>query len=157
MNQPWLRAGLIGAGVLIVVNLLGLIPGLGAVSLPLLPVALVGAGALAASFMLPRREAGRGAGQGALAGLIAGLASGIAFVVMMGIGVSSMGGPQGIVSQLPPQLLQQYSQMGVDPAAVFSSGILTTFALICCLPGMVIGGALLGALGGVIYAAAKPD
>ncbi len=157
MNQPWLRAGLIGAGMLIVINLLGLIPAMGAVSLPLQPVALAGAGALAASFMLPRREAGRGAGQGALAGLLAGLASGITFVITFGVGLSSMGGPQGIVSQLPPQLLQQYQQLGMDPAAVLNSGLLTTFAVLCCLPTLVIAGVLLGALGGLIYAAAKPD
>ncbi|MGE5602011.1 MAG: hypothetical protein ACM30E_03110 [Nitrososphaerales archaeon] len=157
MNQPWLRAGLISAGVLIVVNLLGLIPALGGVALPLMPVALAGAGALAASFMLPRREAGRGAGQGALAGLLAGLAGGITFVIMLGIGVASMGGPEAIVSQLPPQLLEQYSQAGIDPAAIFSTGLLTTVGVICCLPAMVAGGALLGALGGLVYAAAKPD
>lgn len=157
MNQPWLRAGLIGAGVLVVINLLSLIPAMGAVSLPLQPIALAGAGALAASFMLPRREAGRGAGQGALAGLLAGLASGITFAITFGIGLSSMGGPQELVNELPPQLLGQYQQMGVDPASVLNSGLLTMFVVICCLPTLVIAGALLGALGGLIYAAAKPD
>jgi hypothetical protein len=143
--------------MLVVVNLLGLIPALGAISLPLQPVALVGAGALAASFMLPRREAGRGAGQGALAGLLAGLAGGIALVVVVALGLSSGGGVQSMISQMPPELLQQYQQMGVDPNAIFTSGLLTTFAAACCLPTSLIAGALLGALGGMIYAAAKPE
>ena len=32
MNRPWLRAGLIGAGILIVLNLLGLIPLVGCIA-----------------------------------------------------------------------------------------------------------------------------
>ena len=98
MNQPWLRAGLIGAGVIIVVNLLGLLPGVGGLSLPLQLIALAGVGVLAASFMLPRREAGRGAGQGALAGLLTGVASGIVIVIMVAVGLSSLGGAQSIIS-----------------------------------------------------------
>jgi hypothetical protein len=157
MNQPWLRAGLIAAVVLIVVNLLGLVPGFGGLALPLQPVALAGAGALAASFMLPRRETRRAAGQGALAGLIAGLAGGIALVIMVGLGFSAAGGAQSIISQMPPEILQQYQQMGVDPTVLFTSGLMTAFAGVCCLPTNLIMGALLGALGGTIYAAAKPE
>ena len=58
---------------------------------------------------------------------------------------------------MPPELLQQYSQMGVDPSAILTSGAITTLAALCCLPGSLIAGVMLGALGGVIYAAAKPE
>jgi hypothetical protein len=157
MNQPWLRAGLIGAGVLIIVNLLSLIPAFGAIALPLQPVALAGAGALAASFMLPRREAGRGAGQGALAGLMAGLVGGITLVITAGAGFSAAGGAQSVIGQLPPEILQQYQQAGINPAAIFSPGMMTAVAALCCLPSTLVMGGLLGALGGLIYAAAKPE
>ncbi len=157
MNQPWLRAGLIGAGVIIVVNLLSLVSALGGLLLPLEVVALAGVGVLAASFMLPRREIGRGAGQGALAGLLTGLVSGIRLVILAGVGIAAIGGTQGIISQMPPQLLQQYSQAGIDPSAVLTSGMITSVVALCCLPSTLIGGALLGALGGLIFAAAKPE
>lgn len=156
MNQPWLRAGLIGAGTLIVVNLLGLVIGFGLLSLLLL-IALAGAGALAASFIPPRRQVSRGAGQGALAGLMSGLAGGITYSVMFGAGISAAGGVQGLVDQLPAQLLDQYRQMGVDPATVLSGGILTMVLVLCCLPTFVGLGALLGALGGAIFAGIKPE
>jgi hypothetical protein len=157
MNQPWLRAGLIGAGVIIVVNLVGLLPSIGGISLPLQIFALAGIGILAASFMMPRREAGRAAAQGALAGLVTGIANGIVSVVMVSVGLTSIGGPQALISQLPPELLQQYAQMGVDPAQVITSGAITAIVAVCCFPGSIIAGGVLGALGGAIYAAVKPE
>jgi hypothetical protein len=154
MNQPWLRAGLIGAVAIVVVNLLGLL--LGSVSLILQLIALLGVGVLAASFMLPRRQAGRAAGQGALAGLLAGIVSGIMVVIMSVLGFSQVG-TQGFISQIPQQYLDLYSQMGVDPATIFTQGTVTAVLAACCLPTALIGGAILGALGGLVYAAAKPE
>ena len=62
MNQPWLRAGLIGAGILVVINLIGLIPIVG-ICTPLLELAaFAGAGALAASFIPPASRGGTGRG-----------------------------------------------------------------------------------------------
>lgn len=157
MNQPWLRAGLIGAGAVIVVNLLSLVPVLNCLSLPLQLLVLAGVGVLAASFMAPRRESGRAAGQGALAGLVTGLVGGIAAVIMASIGFATAGGSQALLSALPPEILQQYSQMGIDPSTILTSGAVTSLVAACCLPGSLLGGALLGALGGLVFAAAKPD
>ena len=72
MKSPALKAGLIGAAIVLVLNLIGIIPVIGCIGLPLELVAYGVIGALAALWMTPRREAGRAAGQGALAGLIAG-------------------------------------------------------------------------------------
>ena len=77
MKSPALKAGLIGAVIVLVLNLIGIIPVIGCIGLPLELVAYVVIGALAALWMTPRREAGRAAGQGALAGLIAGAVSGV--------------------------------------------------------------------------------
>ena len=77
MKSPALRAGLIGAAIMLFLNLISLISVLGCIALPLELVAYVAIGALAAFWMMPRREPGRGAGQGALAGLLAAVVSGI--------------------------------------------------------------------------------
>ena len=77
MKRPALKAGLIGAAIVLVLNLIGIIPVIGCIGLPLELVAYGVIGALAALWMTPRREAGRAAGQGALAGLIAAAVSGV--------------------------------------------------------------------------------
>ena len=75
--SPWLKAGLIGGAVLIVLNLLGLIPCVGLITCILGVLAYAGIGALAAYWMPPVRVAGQAAGQGALAALVAGLIGGV--------------------------------------------------------------------------------
>jgi len=157
MTQPWLRAGLIGAAVMLVIGLIGLIPILSCLTLPLELFAFIGIGALAGSSILPRRAGGRAAGQGALAGLIAGLASGIITVILAPLGFNMAGGSNAIINQLPAQTLEQFEQAGIDPAMFFNTGTATGFTALCCLPTGLIVGAVLGALGGLIYASVKPE
>jgi hypothetical protein len=157
MNRPFLKAGLIGGGVLIVLNLLGLIPVIGLCTFFLAIIAYAGVGALAAYYLPPRREAGRSAGQGALAGLIAGLVSGIMQVVLTPLSVNMAGGTQAMLDALPAESLQQLEQAGIDPAVMFSAGTYAGFTLLCCLPAALLIGAGLGALGGAIYAAMRPE
>ena len=71
MKSPALKAGLIGAGIVLVLNLVGIIPVIGCVGLPLELVAYGVIGTLAALWMTPRHAAGRTAGQGTLAGVAA--------------------------------------------------------------------------------------
>lgn len=156
MNRPWLKAGLIGGLVLVIINLFGLIPMVSCICMPLGLVAYVAIGALAARWVAPRREAGRAAGQGALAGVVSGLIGGIASTVLAPVSLAMAGGPQAFINNLPPESLQAFQQAGVDPQAVFSGGALALLAAICCLPLGMLLGAGLGALGGVIYAAIRP-
>jgi hypothetical protein len=157
MNRPWLRAGLIGAGVLIVINLIGLIPLVGLCT-PLLELAaLVGAGAFAAALLPPRREGGPAAGQGALAGIIAGVIAGIVATILAPVGFATSGGTTAILNSLPPDTLQQLSQSGFNLGAVINGGTVAALTGLCCLPSGLIVGALLGALGGLVYAAVKPE
>ncbi len=58
MKSPALKAGLVGVLVILFVNLVGLVPVIGCVSLPLELFAYVAIGALAAFWMTPRRETG---------------------------------------------------------------------------------------------------
>ncbi len=155
--RPFLKAGLIGGAILVVISLLSLIPVLGCVSLPLVLIGYLVVGALAAHYMSPRRETGRAAGQGALAGLIASLISGIVQTVLTPLGFSMSGGAEMLVAQLPAETLQQLQQAGIDPNVLFSGATMAGVSLLCCLPVSLLIGAGLGALGGVIYAAAKPE
>lgn len=157
MNRPWLRAGLIGAALLVALNLLSLIPLLSCIATPLQLLAFAGVGALAASYLLPRRETGRAAGQGALAGLISGLVAGLASTVMAPISLAASGGTNAMLAALPPETLQQFEQAGLDPAMFVNTGTVAGATALCCLPTGLIAGALLGALGGMIYAAVKPE
>jgi len=157
----WLKAGLIGAVILIVLNVVELVPCAVCCTLPLEWVALGCIGALAAYWMVPPRAMGAGAGQGALAGLIAAAIGGI-----VGIGVSVVGATLfaplqvAMYRELPPEILQGMVEAGVDPSMLTGAGAgaVETIAggAMCCGVGLVIGAAL-GALGGLIFSAIRSE
>lgn len=157
MNRPWLRAGLIGAGILLVLSLLSLVPLVSCIAPILQLLAFVGVGALAGSYLPPRRETGRAAGQGALAGLIAGLVGAVVSTILAPISLAASGGTAAMISQFPPETLQQLEQAGLDPAMFLNTGTVVGATALCCLPTGLIVGALLGALGGLIYASVRPE
>ncbi len=158
MNRPWLKAGLIGSGILLLLNLLGLIPLplLGCLTFFLEVIVFVGAGALAAHFIAPPRLSGKAAGQGALAGLLMGLVGALIATILAPLALSLSGGSSSIVSAMPPETLMQLEQAGIDPAMLFGGGTMAGVTAICCFPAGALIGAGLGALGGLIYAAANP-
>jgi hypothetical protein len=85
---PWLKAGLIGGAILVVLNLLGVIPCVGVISCIGGLVVYGGIGALAAYWMPPERMSGPAAGQGALAALVAALIGGIVNAIVLTIQMS---------------------------------------------------------------------
>lgn len=157
MDRPWLKAGLIGGAALVVINLVGLVPVLSCLSLPLALVVYVVVGVLAASWLPPRREAGPAAGQGALAGLVAGAIGGIAQTLLAPVALALSGGSQALISQLPPESLQVFRDAGLDPQMFFNAGTVAGVTALCCLPVGIVVAAALAALGGLVYAAAKPE
>jgi len=157
MKSPAVKAGLIGALIVLMVNLMGIIPVIGCIGLPLELVAYIAIGALAGFWIVPPRATGRAAGQGALAGLIAGVASGIIRTILTPLSMKLSGGTSALLSQLPPESLQSLQQAGLDPNVIFGGGTMAGLVLICCLPAGLLLGAGLGALGGLIFAAAKPE
>jgi hypothetical protein len=157
MKSPALKAGLVGAIIVLVFNLVGIIPVIGCVGLPLELIAYIAIGALAAFWITPRREGGRAAGQGALAGLIAGAVSGVLRAILTPLSMRLSGGTSAILSQLPAESLQSLQQAGIDPNVIFGGGTMAGLVLVCCLPLGLLIGAGLGALGGLIFAAAKPE
>lgn len=153
--SPWLKAGLIGGAVLVVLSLMKLIPCVGLVACALELVAYAGIGALAAYWMPPVRAVGDAAGQGALAALVAGFIGGLVNWVLLTVQTAAMD-PAAILSQIPPETLEQMRELGMDPAmfAGAQSGIL--MGGVCCLGGVIFA-AILGAIGGAIFAGLKPD
>ena len=156
MNRPAVRAGLIGGGAAAVVALLGLIPVCGCFSLLLEWLVFIGAGVLAAAWMLPPRQAGQGGREGALAGLITGAIGGLVNMLLAPVSLALSGGTQQILNQLPPESLQAFKDAGVDPSVLFGTGSVLGIGAVCCGIGLVVALAL-GALGGFIYASAKPQ
>jgi hypothetical protein len=156
--SSWLKAGLVGGAVLVVLDLLGLIPLVGFATCCLGIVAYVGVGLIAGLWMPSPREPGRAAGEGALAAVIAALIGGLANIVILVLQAVALG-PDRILSQLSPNTISQLEQLGMDPR------MLDTFAgpagaalgsSICCLGGLILA-AILGAIGGAVYAAVQPD
>jgi len=159
MTQAGLKAGAVGAGVIVILNLIGLIPCVGCITCILGLLAYVGAGALAAYWLPPTRTAGQGAGAGAIAGVVAGIVSGFVNMIIAAVQFAISGGPGTMMNQmrqLPPEVMDQLYQAGVDPAMFASIGGVIVVSSVCCVLGFTLS-AVLGAIGGVIFAAAKPE
>jgi len=148
-----LKAGLIGAGVAIVFSLLSLVPCLGCIASLLALVLYVGVGVLAAAWMEPPRDAGKAAGSGAVAGLITALGGGLTTIAISALRFS-LGNTQAMLQrqlrQLPPQLLEQWRDLGIDPRVLARPGWAVGGSAICCGLGMLLAAGL-GAAGGAIY------
>ena len=158
----WLKAGLIGAVILILLKVVEVVPCVVCCALPLEWVAFGCIGALAAYWIPPgARTMGAGAGQGALAGLLAAAIGGV-----IGIGVNVVGAtvlqPLQVATwrMLPPDVLRGMVEAGIDPSMFTGAGAdvvgTITSGSVCCGIGLVVAAAL-GALGGLIFAAVKSE
>jgi hypothetical protein len=147
-----LKAGLIGAGVAVLLSLLGLVPCLGCVAAILGLVLYVVVGVMAANWMAPPRDAGKAAGAGAVAGLITSLAGGIATLIINTARFTVGGGRAAMMrqlEQLPPNVVEQLRDLGVRPGALASPGWAIGGSAVCCGLGLLLAAAL-GAAGGAI-------
>ena len=153
--SPWVKAGLIGGAVVVVLNLLGLIPCAGLVFCGLGILAYAGVGALAAYWMPPVRMAGQAAGQGALAAGLASIIGGIVNWIVVTIQFAATD-TATILQAIPPESLQQLRDAGIDPATLAGTGTGAATGGICCGAGFLIA-VVLGAVGGAILAAVKAD
>jgi hypothetical protein len=158
------KAGLIGAGVLLVLTLAPMIQYLvpqagflGCVCCGLELLVYAGAGVLGAYYLAPPRAAGPGAGAGAIAGLVSGVGAGLGQTV-----TSVVGQATGATAQQTQEMMRQLAELGLfDPGMIPASqaagwGGVATASIMCCLGSLAIGAAL-GAVGGAILAAAKAD
>ncbi len=158
--RPWLKAGLIGGGVLAILTIIQSVGMLfpevsGIISccicIPFL-LAYPGVGVLAAYWLTPPRTAGEGAKEGALGGVVAG-AIGAVIIFIMAL-ITGSAGIQQALQQLPPDALQALEEMGMS--GLFSPG---GFAALNCLDGIcgILWAVALGAAGGAVLAAVKRD
>ena len=156
MRRPAVKAGLIGGAAVAIVALLGLIPVCGCLGVPAQILIYLAAGGLAAHMMPPRRESGPAAGEGAIAGVITGLIGGLIGMILAPIGLALSGGANQILSQLPPEALSAFRDAGIDPSIFLGTGSALGVGAVCCGVG-IVAAVLLGALGGLIYAAVRPE
>ena len=158
----WLKAGLVGGAALVVIYLvmtfLGQGTGVGCGLSFLALLAFAGAGALAAYWIPPKREAGPAAGQGAAAASIAQLIGGIVFTISAVIMFSTIDSA-AVISSMDPTLLDQLTQAGYD-LETFEAALGPVSGLLggsfCCVGGLIFAAAL-GAVGGALMAAIKPE
>jgi hypothetical protein len=161
MMSGWLKAGLIGAAIIVALKVLEVIPCVVCCGLPLEWVAYGCVGALAAYWIVSGRTMGAAAGQGALAALIAAAIGGVVGIGVNVIGATALAPLQvSMMRQLPPEVLQEMARSGVDPSMLTGAGTgaveTITGGAMCCGVGLVIAAAL-GAVGGLIFAAIKSE
>lgn len=158
MSQTGLKAGLIGGAIVAVLQLVGIIPVpcVGCFILLLGWATYVGAGVLAAYWLPTPRSAGDGAGAGAIAGVVSGIIGGIFGMIASGIQFAIRGGSAAVLSQIPQEFLDALTEIGLDPAMFTSIGAVLGIGAFCCVLGMVIA-AVLGAIGGAIFASAQSE
>jgi len=159
--SSWLKAGLIGGAALALISLLLVFAGgLGLeCTLELLTLlAFAGIGVLAAYWMPPVRKAGQAAGHGALAAVIAQLIGGVVFTILTLIR-SFFIDTAALISTLDPELLDQMVAAGMDPeileTLVGPVGAVLSGSM-CCVGGLIFA-AILGAIGGTLLAAIRPE
>lgn len=156
--SPSLKAGLIGAAAAVVLSLLRMVPILGCIALLLELALYVGVGVLAAYWMKAPWNAGKGAGQGAVAGLIAGLGGGLTNVIATTIRYAVRGQSAYMrqFRQLPPALLEQWRDLGIDPGMLASPSLVIGSSAVCCGLSFLLAAAL-GAVGGAIAASIRKE
>ena len=164
--NAWLEAGLIGGAILFFVDIIGQIPIICCCT-PLVMLAVyIGVGMMAASYMPPPRESGSAAGQGAMAAIVASFIGGLINLIIMvirSIFWSTTTQIGQLWTDLPPDMRYLLREYGIEPEffhemTQYASGIggTTICGSICCLGGILVA-AILGAMGGLIYAAMKSD
>ncbi len=153
--SSWVKAGLVGGAVLVVLNLLGIIPCVGIITCILGLFAYIGIGVLAAYWMPPVRMAGQAAGEGAGAATLAALIGGVVNIVIATVQMA-VTDTAAILSQFPPEALQQFEEAGVDPTLFMGPGAGALAGSVCCIAGLILA-AILGAVGGAVFAGIKPD
>ena len=158
--QAILKAGGVGAAILIVFDLLGLIPCVGCITFVLSLVVYVGIGVLAAYWMIQPRTAGSGATNGAIATAAAALIAGVVGLVINGIYFAATGSSEiaQAFADLPPEQLQMMSEAGIDPTMFTGLGMAGVFGIgaVCCGLWAIIAAGL-GAAGGAFWGNSHPS
>jgi hypothetical protein len=149
-GKAGLKAGLLGAGVMLVWTVIGrLVPVSGVwvwVSSAVSLLMYAAIGVLAGIFVRLPRAPGRGAGAGAIAGLISGSIAGGVGIAILIVQITSGGKVPAMNAQQMEQI-RQVSQSGIPLPLLLAPSAVCIMAL----------GSGLAAIGGAILSAVKPD
>lgn len=161
-NSPWLKAGLLAAGIDIVLTIINafssLIPCLGCLLFPIYCIAWLaiplGCGYLAAMWSnLKRDQYQEAASQGALSGLVLGVVGGAVSLIVQLIFSALNLSAQSALSLFSEQENGALSQLSFLPVSIGSTVVCGS---ICCLIGILLD-VLFSVLGGIIYVALSKD
>jgi hypothetical protein len=152
-NKAWLKAGLAGAGVAIVLQIIGIIPCVNCLIFPITCVAWfiipLASGYLAATWAkVARDEFQKGAVQGVFSGLVLGSVSGLVSIPIQMVSILINQGQNAALSALNEQEVDYTDYM--DLPSGLAGAVICGF--IGCGIGLVID-VLLSALGGIIKVA----
>jgi hypothetical protein len=103
--------------------------------------------------MPPVRMTGQAAGQGAMAAALGALISGVVNTIVSTIQVA-VTDTSAILQQVPAESLEQLRQAGIDLNTLPWTALGALTGSVCCITGLIIA-AILGAVGGAIFAAVK--
>lgn len=153
-NSAWIKAGLIAAGVDIVLSVLGAIPCIGCLVLPINCIAWLilplGCGYLAAMWSnLKRDQYQEAVVQGALSGVVLGVIGGTVQIIISLISQALNLGAGTFTSLLSEQDNTFMQDMAFAPLGIGSTLL---FGSVCCIAGIVLN-VVLSILGGIIYVA----
>lgn len=156
-TQAVLKAGGVGAGVLVLLTLFSLIPCVGCFTWILVLLAYVGIGVLTANWMSPPRDGSSGAKNGAIAAAIAATVAGLVNIVIQGAYFAMTGASQmtQVLADLPPAQLESLRQAGIDSTALGIGAVIVATGG-CCLLGILLAAGL-GAAGGYFWGNSHPS
>ena len=150
LHSPGIRAGLIGGAAAALLSLLGPLPFLGCLTLPVNMVAIL------QLRRRPRLATQNVTQAGFLAGLVAGLIDAIVGLLTVPLALAMTGGSQTIVTQLPVEITSLVDALGLTPQTVFGTAGLLVLAGLLALATIVLA-TLLSTLGSLLLAASRPS
>ena len=157
--QAVIKAGAVGAGILIIFNFIALIPCVGCITFLLAFAVYVGTGVLAVNWMETTPDLNSGLQNGAAAAVIAALAAGVVNVLISTayFGITGSDVTSQVLADLPPEQLEAIAQLGIDPTLFAGgaglAGVVGVSMACCCLWAFIA--AIHGALGGGFWASRK--
>ncbi len=153
MRRATLQAGLLGAGMAVVLDLITLLPYVGfCIALPLYPLAFFVTGLVAVRVADITPPVGRATVAGATAGFIAGFIGGLVAMFLFPLQVALAGGAEEIARLLPPETIQGLVQAGLDPVAVVDFATKAGFGIFFWLAQLLIA-IVLASSAAALYAA----
>lgn len=153
MRRAIIQAGLFGAAMAVLLDLITLLPYVGwCLSVPLFPVAFFLTGLALVRVLDFHPGVGDAAAGGAAAGVIAGVIGGLAAMFLAPVRLALSGGADEVVQLLPPELVNNLVANGLDPVAVVDFLGKAGVGISCCAA-QLITGALLAGSAAALYAA----